>query len=526
MSISILGVGPNTLPGVLDQISWATGPLSLGTAKYAVIILANIRQDGSGSAGNAGTGSGIDGYNVYGPDTPVPMQSVNDALALFGGGSPAALAVADFMAINKSTPLYVAPVKQAIGGTAATWTLTVTLSGPLTNGSISLQVGPDAPVVTTVNASIDTATSIAANIASNINATNLLPVSAVATTGTLVLTTKVVGQRQNWLIASAKIVNGTGVVISQTQPSNFVNGAGLDTVEVQNVLNTLAVNGLRYYYYVPEAGCDSVDAATFEEVQAQIDELTVAPICIRQRVVGGSSDTLANTQAVTTTVNDPRVEVVWLPSSQTVPLRLAARAASVYSLQEIPPLGAQDVNFDGFGNDSASFQLWNVPAPLNGSAPSVLSQQSATITGITPLAVQNGGRTSIVKRATSRFYTNGSGTFDGRITDGGKVTIADQFTDDVKSLIVATFPRCLIGADPAQGSPPAIPGVCTPGLVKNLVQTVINNYASRGLINGPSTSANLQVEVDALVPTRIDIQVGLFTANPLHTVILSVLQNQ
>ena len=142
--ITLLGIGPNSLPGVYGQINFAQGQLSLGGSTYSAIILANITSSGSAF-------SGISNNQVYGPDTQVTMQSVNDAITLFGAGSPAHLMVADFMAVNKSTPLYVLPVAQASGGAAATFTLTLTSSGTLTNGAVSLQVGPDAPVVTAVN---------------------------------------------------------------------------------------------------------------------------------------------------------------------------------------------------------------------------------------------------------------------------------------------------------------------------------------------------------------------------------------
>lgn len=520
INMQLTGVGPNQLPGVYGQINFASGILSLGTSKYVALIVANMREDGSGSAF-----SNIDGYQIYGPDTVVSMQSVSDALALFGPGSDAALMVSDFMTLNKSTPLYVLPYRQASGGTASTFVLTLTGS-TFTNGAVSLQVGADAPVVTTINGSTDTLTSIAANMANNINASNLLPVIATSALGVLTLTSKQVGARQNWLRAVAHIVSGTGLTLSSSVPTYFSGGAGADTAGLTAALNSLAVNGQRYYYYVSAAGADSVDTAQFELLQSQVDSLAVPVIGIRQRLVGASVDTLANTQTVMTAVNDPRVEAVWLQNSECVPARMAARAAAAYSLQEVPPLAANGVNFDGFGNDPLSFGLWNVQAPLNGSAPSVISQQSATITGITPLAVQRGGRTSIVKRVTSRFYTNGSGTFDGRITDGGKVTICDQFLDDLQARIVSTFPRKLIANDPPQGALPVGPGVATPGLVQQVVQDVINTYASRNLINGPATLANLKVGVDATVPTRIDVQVGLFTNNLLHTVCLQINQNQ
>jgi phage tail sheath gpL-like len=519
--MSIVNLSAQTLPGTYGQIAFAAGPITGGSSTYSVLLMGNMLSSGTAYANR-------DGYVVYGPDTQVPMQTTLDAQNLFGLGSSLALAVADFFALNKQTSLYVIPVptdNQGDTGTA-TWVLTITTSTQ-TAGSISLQVGPDAPVITSVSTS-DTPTTIAANISANLNATGLLPVVASSSAGVLTLTAKQAGARGNWLRAFAKITSGTGVTLSQTSPSFFTSGTGSDSVGYTAVLNALAVNGQRYYYYVPEAGADSVDGSIFENIfNSQILGLAAPPTFLRQRLIGGSVDTLGNTQTVMATIGsaDPRAEAILIPQDECTPFRLAVRAAAAYSQAEIPPLSAQDVNFDGFGNDAQSFASWNVPAPLNGTGLSVLSQQSATITGITPLANQRGGRTSIVKRVTNHFFSNSSSSFDGRITDGGKVTICDFFTDDVTTQLIATFPRCLIAADPLQGSPPAIPGVATPGLVKQVVQGVINNYASRGLINGPNTLANLQVRIDPNNPSQIDVTVGLFPNNPLHIINLQVLQS-
>ena len=523
--MSIVNLSAEQLPGIVGQIGFAAGPLAGSTSRYPVLIMAQALP------GTPAAGAGINAGQVYGPDTSVPMQSVNDVIALAGAGSPAHLMVNDFFTLNKVSSLYFVAVPAGSGSLAATWTLVVSV-GTLTNGSVSLQVGPDLPTITSVNSSVDTATSIAQNMALNINANVNLPVTAVATSGTLVLTTKAVGARQNWLRAFAKVTSGSGVTLSQTVPSYFVGGAGEDTVGYEQVCSNLAVNGLRYYYYVPEAGYDSVDGTLIDGYvfNDQILALAGSPTFLRQRLITGSVDTVSNTCAAVLGIGDadPRSEVLCLPAGEVTPGRLAARAAAAYSAVELPPLTSQDVNFDGFGNDAGSFSLWNVPAPLNGQAMSVISQQTCTISGVTPIAVQRGGRTSIVKRVTNRFYTAGasSSTFDGRITDGGKVTICDFFTDDLTAQLVATFPRALINPDPPQGSPPAIPGVATPGLVKQVVQNLIQVYASRGLINGPQTLANLVVQIDPVIQTQIDITVGLFTSNPLHVVSLQVLQVQ
>lgn len=505
--INIIGLGPNDPPGVYLQVQFAQGQPSIGNARYAAIILANMNQ----AVGTAG----VDGY-VYGPNTLVGMSSVQDAINLFGAGSPAMRMVNAFMKVNPNTPLYVAPVKTASGGAAAT--LSIVITGPATaSGTIRCNIVGDSPVDTGF-LSGDTATAIAANMATNINTQVNLPVVASANTGTLTLTAKVVGQRSNWLRGSARVLNGSGVVSSVARQSFFSGGTGSDSYT--NVLNFLATNGIRYYYYITEAGCDSVDSSQFEAVQAQIDTLAQPTIGLRQRCVGGSVDTLANTETATTAVNDARAECVWLQNSDTVPSELAANAVAAYSLFEVPPLSAGGVNFDGFGNDPVSSPFWNaVAAPLDGSAPSQASLKSAVLSGITALKVQQGGRTSICKRITSHFILGAVN--DYRITDSGKVTICDFFGDDLVNLLVQRYPRKLIGNDPVQGQPPAGSNVVTPSQVRNTVVELINTYASAGLINGPSVISNLVVQKET-TPGRIGIRVPLFTSNPLHTFGVSV----
>jgi phage tail sheath gpL-like len=504
--INIIGLGPNDPPGVYLQVQFAQGTPSIGNNTYAAIILANMS-----SAGSAQT----DGY-VYGPNTLVGMSCVQDAINLFGAGSPAMRMVNAFMTVNPNTPLYVAPVLAATGSASS---LVITLTGTATlSGTIRCNVVGDTPVDTGFLTN-DTPTVIAANMAININTQSNLPCTAVAALGVLTLTAKVAGLRGNWLRGSARVLNGAGVTSSLPRQSFFSGGTGSDSYT--NVLNFLATNGIRYYRYISEAGCDSVDGTQFEAVKSQIDTLAQPTVGLRQRVMAGSCDTLAHTETATTAANDPRADCVWLQNSDTVPSELATNTVAAYMLFETPPLSANGVNFDGFGNDPVSAPFWNaVSAPLDGSAPSAASIKSAILSGITPIKVQHGGRTSIVKAVTTRFL-NGA-INDYRITDSGKVTICDYFGDDLTNLLVLRYPRKLVASDPVQGQPPAGPNVVTPSQVRNTVIELINIYSSAGLIDGPSVINSLVVQRETSPSSRIGIRVPLFTNDPLHTFGVSV----
>lgn len=516
--ITLQGVSSTSLPGVYVQLNFAQGQSGLPTQVYSALVLANCTSQGSQASCTAGT--------VFGPSTLVPLQTVNDAINLFGAGSPAHLMYAAFKAKNQNTPLFVAPVAAATG-TAATQVITITTSGTQTTGVVQYSVDGKTPAQAVFGAS-DTVTTIAANLAAAINGNINLPVTATSSSGVVTVTAKVVGARGNNLRGFAQIVSGSGPSVSINSPAYFTSGAGSDAAGYTATLNGIAGNGQRYYYYVSEAGADFIDGYTNqipEEIQAQIDNLAQPANGLRQRAVFGSNDTVAHTANVATSLNDPRLEIVQCSQLDLTAGELAATWAADIMVFETVPLAATGVNFDGFGSDAGSQPYWNVRAPLNGSAPSTTDLQTCIVSGVTPLRVGPGGTTSVVKRVTTRFYSLGGAggsqqVLDLRITDAGKVTICDRFFDDLSGLITQRYPRMLIGNDPQNGAPPAGPGVVTPGKMTNTCLEVIQTYAAAGLINGTATISGLVVQRNTSNSSSIGIIVPLFVADPLHQTLI------
>lgn len=501
--LQILGIPANyPSPGVFVQVNFAQGAAAAGTSNYSVIMIGNLLSTGSAQ---------VDGY-VYGPDTFVTMQSVDDAIALFGAGSELMRMVRDFLRVNKTTSLYCAPVKESTGVQA---TLAITFTGTATSPGTVRVFTPDGPVDTGFSNG-DTAATLGANIVTNINAQSNLPFTASGT-GTVTLTSKQKGLRGNWLRSSALVLSGTGLTSGVTKQTYFTGGTVADSNT--NVLNFLAGNGQRYYYQVSAAE----DATQFGALATQMGTLAQPSVGLRQRCLAGSVDTLANVDTIATGINNARSEVVWSQNNDVPPSELAANAAAVYSLFETYPLSAnQSVNFDFFGNDAVSSQFWLIKSPLDGTAPTTSNINTAILNGVSPINVQRAGRTALVKRVTTRSL-NGA-VNDYRIADSGKVTICDYFSDDLYSILVQQYARKVIGNDPPQGQPYPAQGVVTPSMVRGTCINLINQYSNNGLINGASVIAGLEVFRGTTPTSRMNILVPLFTADPLHQ--FGVLVNQ
>lgn len=530
-NVVLPGVPSYAPPGIYTYLQFAQGGSGAGLGQYYVLLLGNMVQDGYSQAfANFTAGQ------VFGPDTLVPLKTVNDAINLFSPGSPLALMYAQFRSVNSTTPIYVAPVLAATG-TNASQTITVTalgngsVSNGQTSGVIQYQVDQKFPAQCLVN-STDSSNTVATNLALAINGNVNLPVTASAATNVVTITAKVPGARGNNLRGFGNVVSGSGVSLAGAvnTPAYFTSGAGSDAAGYLNTLNALQTQNQRYYYVIPEAGADFVDGTTNGiaiEVQAFVDQQSAPNQGNRERAIFGSNDTVAHTTAVTTTLNDARCEVIQCNKLDLTAGELAATWGGAILATESVPLTAQDVNFDGFGADQQSQGLWGVPAPLDGSAPSASDVQTCIISGVTPLQVVAGRQTRICKRVTTRWFVlGGSGgtqpVLDLRITDAGVVTVCDRFFDDLSASLAQQFPRQMIGQDTASGAPPAPPGVVTPDKVRDTCIGLLTQYGAAGLVNAASCIAGLIVQQNnPPMDTSIGIVVPLFVNSLAHQFLIS-----
>lgn len=476
------------VPGVYLEINFAQGASSGNESPYEVVILANKTSAGSATVGT----------EIYGPDSAVPLQTEAQAIALFGPGSEAHCMFREFTKTNTDSVVRVVLVADA-AGVAATGTFTVATTSTGT-GTIACYVNDEFCEASI--ASGDTVTAIAAAIVASINSKSWLPVTASNALGVVTLTAKNTGPRGNSFRfqPSIRSVVSIATTVSVTVDTAFSSGATQDTVAT--ALATILPS--RLYYIVPAHS----DATNLGLIKAQVDAQSAPTIGIRQRVVAGICGTAAAAITVATGLNSERIELVHSESSPMGSARVAAKAAAVYSLEELPE--NPRTNFAGYGNDAVSAKKWNVPGPRTASTrPSRTVIKTLLLGGVSPIACNPNGSTYLVNRVTTR--TLAGALADYRISRSHKVSICDWFSDDLIAKTIKNYPGAKIADDPRPGARAPGERVVTPKMYKGAIFRLLDDYADLGLIQNvdeikAGTEVSRQVGNRARMGVRIPLQ--------------------
>jgi len=490
-AIQITGLPANDpVPGSYIQVSFAQGAASNGSATYGALLMGTKTTSGSATPDTV----------IYGPNSSPPLVTENDAIALFGAGSPLHRMFNQFVAVNKATPVHAIAITESAGAAS---TGTITISGTTASAAGVLRVNVGEGYVERAISVGDTPTATAAAAVALINAQTSWGVTAANTAGVITLTNKVKGPNGNWGRYSATLTAGTGLTVTPSAQTSMTGGT---TAQVYtNALATILP--YRFFYIVAEDTPAAGASTNLTNIKSQIDTQALPLSGLRQGMFAATTDTLANaTTMASTNLNSARAELVWSPDSDRRPEELAAFAAGVYALEEqgISPR----CNFSGYGTDANSALIWNLKAPLSGRAPTRSEIVTALNNGITPIGVGLRGDTYLVKRITTRSL-NGS-LNDYRIRDAHKRTIMDRFADDLQAKLVLNFSGRKIGNDPVQGQRTPGPDVVTPTAIRAAVIQLTRDYEALDLIeNVAATIAAMIVQRETVPTTRMGIRVPI-----------------
>jgi len=488
--INLIGLADNDpIPGTYIEVNFAQGEIGAFAGARRALLLGNKLASGTATADT----------EVYGPDTMVKMSKESEAIGLFGEGSELHRMYRMFTAINKTTPVYALAVAEDVTATAGTGTITIANTA---TGFGTLRIWMDDEYVDTGFATGDTPTDIADAAVLNINAKAHWGAGAGNLAGVITLTSKNKSARANLHKYAAQILeSGTGVTATPLATTNFVNGTVAD--DVTDALASLTALGQRFDYLVV-AQADQTNLAALSQF---IDDQAAAVVGLRQRMVFGSTDTLAATIVITTALNTARAEVAWQAGGVVQPSILAAHNAAVFMLEEAATIPR--LNFSGYGTDARTQPVWRLkPARVTDDLPTRTEIKSALNSGVTPIVNGSFGSTYLVKRITTRWL-NGA-VADYRVRDAHKVTVCDRYADDLIAKFSAQFTGKQIANDPKNEEPLPNANTVTPSIVGGSVNKLTLDYSEAGLVQNAATIVQDTIVIRETSPsTRMSVQVPL-----------------
>lgn len=489
LQIPIVGIGADwRLPGSYAEILFNQGAASAFAPGREVVFVM--------PKSSAGTWAANTRYAV-------PNEAV--AASGAGEGSPLHRGLRKFLRHNRDAKVWAVPYAATSGGTPATATATIALSGTLTAGGTLTVIiaGEQIPVGFT---STQTMTNIGDNLAAAINAKTWLPVTAANVTGTVTLTAKIAGASQGTATIFAINVHaeieplGTGLVATLSgQLGTGTAGADGTTTEATNFQTALAtLDSVRKYYIVTSL----TDATSLGHLKTHIVNKSLPRV--GHRSVGIAANRQSGTAAATiaTGRNYERLSIAWMENSEHDPAELAAAAAAIIQREEsVHPAP----NFDFYPlNDII------LPHYADADIPTPDEANDAINDGLMPF-MTNGTSTYIVMATTTRSKDATGALDDPRSLERHRVSVADDFMDEELVEVGLNFRGKRLADDerlangkinPNQVERPNLlrPSSFKPHIVKRLNEkdgiTLQNVQASKDSLRVVKTGGRLEVGLD------------------------------
>lgn len=429
------------------------------------------------------------------PATPVLINTVDQSKSLFGQGSMVARMVEFFKLNNLATELWVLPLADAGGSTAATGT--VTFTGPATeNGTIFLYVGGTLVQVGVVSG--NTATQIAQAVSTEVNLVTDLPVIASPSAGVVTFTAKNKGTlgnaidiRLNYRGSLSVEVTPAGVTAVVVAMSGGATNPTLST-------GLAALSDEAYEYHImPYTDTTSLDA---------LEDYLAARWLFSKQLYGlgftGHQATVGALDTLGSARNDPNVSIVGYYNSPTWSPEVAAAYGGV---------SANYLNIDPV-RTLQTLQLIGVKAPPPASRMTYAEYQVLLFSGITPLEYVQG--TAQIVRAITTYQKNAFNQSDPSYLDIWVRSGIAYVLRNNGYLVTQKFPRMKLAADGTRFG--AGNAIVTPKIIKGEMIALYEDLEFRGVVqNSKGFKKELIVTINATDPNRIDVYYPLYLINNL-----------
>jgi phage tail sheath gpL-like len=464
------------VPGVFVEVGGASTPVT-GTQPYRLGLIGQLLSTGTVEA-----------------NTPTRVTRAADAQVLFGAGSMLAAMAAAALANGRFVEVYAIGMDDPDTGAAqAAGALDVSVTTARA-GTIPVYIGGvRVPVAVTAGSTADT---IAANIASRINARTDLPVTASATGASCALTAKHAGAVGNRIPVAVAALDGellpTGVTVDVTAMA-----AGSGTPDIAAALTAMGDD----HYNVVALGYEDAPAVT-----ATITEMESRADATRQLggvAVTASTGNLAAVKAITASLNSERMVVVGAVSSPSSPWDWAAAVGALIAkdAQEDPAKPFTTADLSGL------MVAGSAARPTDVERNDLLHNGVATV-------VRGGSGAPAIERLITTYQTNDLGAEDITFLDVQAVLILERLRFEMRGL-GSKFARFKVADD---GTAFGVgQEVLTPNALKGEIVALYAGWVEQGWVESSDEfAASLIVERDAGDPTRLNVSMNPDIVNALR----------
>lgn len=429
----------NKSPGIFLEVLFGVGPTSAADAPIDVLIVGHQLNSATAAA-----------------NTPFAANSPDDVADACGAGSEVHLMAKAAFEANPTVTLWVLPLAEPGGGTAADEEIVITGTASA-DGTITVMIRGEEIEVAIPSGTTHTAA--ATLIETAIDDQTDWPVTASVATATITITAKTKGTRGNNITCGS---SGTvaGLSFTHIAGAKLSGGLGSDTI-------TTAIANISVATYDRIAVAFD-DATTLGTVRTHLRTQAGPTIGSRQQCVFATVDTYANAVTLSSGRNESRMQCVWHynadDSTGEMAAAVAAHRANAESIDRAHPFSVQH------GDIITGLR----PQRTEADWPTSTEMMNALNNGVTPLQVLADGTVGIHRGITTRSLDALSNP-NYAVLDTSKVTVPDFIADELAvnwGSFVALNQKLASTEDPDE----LVPGVTNLAGVKSWVLGILEKW--------------------------------------------------
>jgi phage tail sheath gpL-like len=188
----------------------------------------------------------------------------------------------------------------------------------------------------------------------------------------------------------------------------------------------------------------------------------------RQAAIFANVDSFGNATTLAETLNEERMQGVWMPTAASLPCVIAAAWCGRRASAESDSISS---NLSSFSPDLVDLWPIVVPQKDRGDWVTDTEAEAALQVGLTPVQVRDTDSHPFVPLSITTHSNDASGNPDTRTLTTNYQAVPDAVADELQVWFPSSFPNKLLKPDPADGTLDGLPNnATTPNTIKALAK--------------------------------------------------------